>query len=106
MHDAQREEINNLKEEAKNDLHVSFDLKTMLFFVDMGYNVSTYPLYPRRSAWRLVLHDANQSLLIWSSEPVRRKMNTYIWEEGETNCGADNIISYLYLELVRRGVIG
>ena len=36
MHAAQREEINDLKEEATKDLHVSFKLKTMLFFIDMG----------------------------------------------------------------------
>ena len=41
MHVAQQKEINDLKEEAKNDLHVSFDLKSMLFFIDMGQNVST-----------------------------------------------------------------
>ena len=29
MHVAQREEINDLKEEANNDLHVSFKLKTI-----------------------------------------------------------------------------
>ena len=40
MQVAQREEINDLKEEANNDLHVLFDLKTMLFFIDMGQNVS------------------------------------------------------------------
>ena len=32
-------------------------------------------------------------------------MNTYIWEEAAANRGADNIISCLYLDLVRNGVI-
>ena len=36
MHVVQREKISDLKEEAKNDLHVSFELKMMLFFIDTG----------------------------------------------------------------------
>ena len=38
--------------------------------------------------------------------PAEQFMNTYIWEEADANHGADNIISYLFLDLVRRGGIG
>ena len=41
MHVAQQEGINDLQEEGNNDLHVLFNLKTMLFFIDMGQNIST-----------------------------------------------------------------
>ena len=37
--------------------------------------------------------------------PAEQFMNTYIWEEADANRGADNIVSCLYLDLVRRGVI-
>ena len=32
-------------------------------------------------------------------------MNTFIWKESVTKRGADNIISCLHLDLVRRGVL-
>ena len=39
------------------------------------------------------------------AEPAADHMNAYIWEEGEAARGADNIISCLYNDLLKRGVI-
>ena len=37
---------------------------------------------------------------------VMRFMNVYIWGEGTANHGADNIVSCLYWDLERLGIIG
>ena len=39
------------------------------------------------------------------ANPVKDFMNTYIWEEGVANHSADNIISWMYLDLFRNRIV-
>ena len=77
----------------------------MLFFVDMGQNVSTLYLGGDQFGDLYYITPINHYLFGVANQS-EGKMNTYILEEGGTNHGADNIISCLYLELLRSGVIG
>ena len=43
-------------------------------------------------------------LIFGICEPARNMMNAYIWEEGTADRGADNIISCVYLDLMRSGL--
>ena len=105
MHIARQEDTNDLKEKAKKYAHVKFDLKTMLFFIDTGKNVFT-PYLGGDQFGNFHFMTPVNNYLGGVASPSAAKMNTYIWEEEETNRGANNIISCLYLEVVRRGVIG
>lgn len=107
MHTAQREEFNRLKEEAKRDLlqGLPLHLRTLLLVIDMGQNAAT-PYLGGDQFGDFYYMTPITHLIFGIASPAEEFMNTYIWEESVANRGADNIISCLYLDLVRRGVIG
>ena len=79
-------------------------LQTMLIVMDMGQNLAT-PYLGGDQFGDFYYMSPLIHLLFGVACPAEDFMNAYIWEEGEANRGADNIVSCLYLDLVRRGVI-
>lgn len=107
MHVAQREEFNSLKVQSKSDLAqgLPLHLMTMLLVIDMGQNAAT-PYLGGDQFGDFYYMTPLTHLIFGVACPAEEHMNTYIWEESVANRGADNIISCLYMDLVRRGVIG
>lgn len=106
MHEAQREMYNKYMKIAEEDLNnlVAIDKKTLFLVIDMSQNGST-PCLACDQMGDFYYMSPLSHYIFGVCEAARKKMNCYIWEEGTANRGADNIISCLFHDLVRRGTI-
>jgi hypothetical protein len=107
MHQAQRELYNKLKAIAEADVEnlVAIDLMTLFLVIDMSQNGST-PCLAGDQMGDFYYMSPLSHYIFGICEPARKFMNNYIWEEGTAGRGANNIISCLYYDLVKRGIIG
>ena len=107
MHGAQRELYNKYMKIAEDDLLnlVPLDLQTLFLVIDMSQNGST-PCLSCDQMGDFYYMSPLSHYIFGICEAAKQKMNCYIWEEGTANRGADNIISCLFYDLVRRGIIG
>jgi hypothetical protein len=107
MHEAQRELYNKLKAIAEADVEnlVAIDLMTLFLVIDMSQNGST-PCLAGDQMGDFYYMSPLSHYIFGICEPARKFMNNYIWEEGTAGRGANNIISCLYYDLVKRGIIG
>ena len=80
------------------------ELFTEFLVINMGQNAAT-PYLGGDQFGNFYYMSPLTRLIFGVACPAKYFINTYIWEESVANRGADNIISCLYLELVRRGVL-
>lgn len=106
MHIAQREEYNRYQAIAKDDIEneVLTELLTKFLVIDMAQNGALPTLRGDQPGDFYYISPLTQ-LIFGVCSPAEQKMNTFIWEEGEADRGADNIISCLYWDLEKRGII-
>ena len=107
MHKTQRQQYNRFRDAAKNDLSMAipFHLMTLLLVIDMAQNGAT-PYLAGDQMGDFYYMSPLTHYIFGVADPAKEKMNAYIWEEAHADRGADNVVSCLYHELLRRGIIG
>ena len=106
MHEAQREQYNFYRDLSINDRlrNLPRHLLTLLLIIDMAQNGAT-PFLAGDQMGDFYYMSPLTHLIFGVSCPAIEKMNTYIWEESVADRGADNIVSMVYWDLVRRRII-
>ena len=107
MHEAQRKQYNRYRDESKHDLFMDLPLHllTLLLVIDMAQNGAT-PYLAGDQMGDFYYMSPLTHYIFGVADPASEKMNAYIWEEACADRGADNIVSCVHRDLVRRGIIG
>ena len=105
MHTAQRERYNKFFEMAEQCIRAgtSDDEFIKFIVIDMAQNAAT-PILGSDQPGNFYYMSPLTHLIFGICKPARNMLNAYIWEEGTADRGADNIISCLYLDLMRAGL--
>ena len=104
--DTQREKYVEFHKQAKEDIenNVEWKKRTIFLVIDMAQN-GFLPMLLGEQMGSIYYMSELIHLIFGVAEPATEHMRTFIWEEGQAARGANNIISCLYQDLVKRGVV-
>ena len=79
-------------------------LATVLLVIDMAQNAET-PCLSGDQMGNIYYMSPLLHYIFGVANPAKDFMDAYIWEEGLANRGPDNIVSCVYLDLLRNGIV-